>query len=789
MRAAVSGPANSIAPLDLIAAHAWRRATFTTYSFSASFAEAVLIEALMRQGVTEITILTDPLGYRMALRERGAVRIGREYVVHPVAVRQGCFHPKLMVLEADDATHVTVGSGNLTFGGWSANLECVEHLHANGMAAAVGDIGRFFAALADAPNCKHDARSHCHALADRLVGAAAAGTEDGAVRVLTSLDAPIVEGLTAAAGELGGARTLTIASPYWEASAVERLARMLGVAEVRAHVPITSVAAPEGMDWPRAAKGVRPVRVEHLAVDDAATRGLHAKVFEVVCARGRLIMSGSANATGAALTHGGTTSRNVEVCVLRTDRRAGRRWQVQEAKAPPKPKSVLEGDDDAAEVGVLVAAHVNGGIEGRILTPWKAASAVATLEVSRRTLAIGTVEVEGGAFTIAVGQLDDEELSLEGRIQLRLQGGDAVAEGFVTAPDFEAIGGRAGKALPSMLAVLKNLQTPEDVLAVMEFFRANPDALRTRSVIRSRTAGSVPKKVDLLIDAGLVGRPTADAGDCHREERSGRKEELAWQRFVARLLQAFARGPAPIEGDDEDEADRTEKARRKRVAQARHALEIGFPELFQKLTATIASDVELVNIARLSHFVCVSTKHPATKAFVARLIGLGRKVSLGQNAKDTLAWCIVQLAAAGAGLDAAMARGRMLSLGIDPDQAPEADCALTGFRDLLAPDADLDATFAAIRATRTVHDDVRALEAGLVTNVVPEGLEVLARHPSWHRLLEQCRREPERRRIRFVDQPVSACSCNIVLPRLRDELARDGVCDTGCHGFVLVRNA
>ena len=85
----------SLAPLDLIAAHRWRRATLTTYSFSASFAEAVLVEALMRQGVNEITILTDPLGYRMALRERGAVRIGREYVVHPVTVADGCFHPKM----------------------------------------------------------------------------------------------------------------------------------------------------------------------------------------------------------------------------------------------------------------------------------------------------------------------------------------------------------------------------------------------------------------------------------------------------------------------------------------------------------------------------------------------------------------------------------------------------------------------------------------------------------------------------------------------------------------------
>lgn len=317
--------------MELIGAHTWQRATFTTYSFSASFAEAVLVEALMRQGVTDITILTDPLGYRMALRERGAVRIGREYVVHPVAVRQGCFHPKLMVLEADDTTHVTIGSNNLTFGGWSANLECVEHIHTVGMAAAMRDVGRFFTTLADAPNCEHDAQTYCRDLGARLASAGATGRDDGAVRVLSSLEGPLSDRLQAAALELGGATALTVASPYWEATAIERLAKALGVSEIRAHVPLSQVPAPEGMDWPRDAKMVRPVRIGHLAVEHAATSGLHAKVFEVVCARGRLVLSGSANATGAALTHGGATARNVEVCVLRTDRRAGHRWSVENA--------------------------------------------------------------------------------------------------------------------------------------------------------------------------------------------------------------------------------------------------------------------------------------------------------------------------------------------------------------------------------------------------------------------------------------------------------------------------
>lgn len=233
----------SLSPLELIGAHRWKRATFTSYAFSASFVEAVLVERLMRGGATEITILVDPLRYRMALKERGAVRIGREYVVHPVAVANGCFHPKLMVLEADDAVHATVGSGNLTFGGWSANLECIEQLHDGNDALALGDLGRFFAALAESRTCDHGARSACRALGGRLA-AAAAGRDEGKLRVAHSLERPIVDVIADAAEGLGGAERLTVASPYWDGSAVDALAARLGVEGVSAHVPVACVPAP-----------------------------------------------------------------------------------------------------------------------------------------------------------------------------------------------------------------------------------------------------------------------------------------------------------------------------------------------------------------------------------------------------------------------------------------------------------------------------------------------------------------------------------------------------------------
>lgn len=510
---------------------------------------------------------------------------------------------------------------------------------------------------------------------------------------------------------------------------------------------------------------------------------------EVICRRGRLTITGSANATSAALLYGRESVRNVEVCVIRTDLKSERQWQCKPTKAPPRPTSLLEDEESEVIVGVLTATHTEDGIQGQILTPWRSESALVTLEVNRQPIKLGAVSVIEGKFLLPLDAIDDE-LSLEGRIQLRLQADHDIAEGFVTAPDFSFIKRRAGNALTSMFSVLKNMETPEDVLAVMEYIRANPDTLRTRDVIRSRSPDQAVERTDPIVDASLVGQAHRGESDSERNSAPQHKEEHAWQKFVARLLQAFARTTVQTE-DDEDETDRTEIARRRRAAKALDKLEMRFPQLFHKLSEGIESDIELVNLARLTHFVCVSTAHPASELYLARLISIADRIELGSLAQDIFAWLIACRAASGSEFGAATARGRMLALGIDPDRIPEKDCELAGFRDLVAPGADIDAASSAIRSTRTVYDDVKALEAGLAGNRVPDGLRALPFHDAWPRLLMQCEREPEKRRIRFVDRPVKACpKCNIVLLRdLQSELVRNGICETNCHGFILVRNA
>jgi hypothetical protein len=46
-------------PLELVSAHPWEKAVFTTYVFSLSFFEAVILDALVRGGGKSAQILAD----------------------------------------------------------------------------------------------------------------------------------------------------------------------------------------------------------------------------------------------------------------------------------------------------------------------------------------------------------------------------------------------------------------------------------------------------------------------------------------------------------------------------------------------------------------------------------------------------------------------------------------------------------------------------------------------------------------------------------------------------------
>jgi hypothetical protein len=787
---------NLLAPLDIIAAHPWKRALFTTYALGASFTEAVVVEALLRRGVEHITILSDAAGMRMALREEGAVRIGREYSLEPVTVRNGCFHPKIGVLWSEDRSHVLVGSGNLTFGGWSSNLECLDHLHTAGCARALSGVADFLLDLATTPRCLHAAESACEDFAERLHAAAQEATEDGRVTLVHSLSASISSQLVEGAAELGGAERLIVAAPFWSDVAIDRLASALGLGEYFAHYQDAVVLGPTGTDWPRSSPIARPVRIHELSENEGGApsippRPLHAKLFEIACKNGRLVLSGSANATAAALeSDADSVSGNIEVGILRRFPVPNKGWTLSPVLKPKARTTHPEEQEDKNDNFALLSAQLAAGVlKVTILARWDDISVSAELRQPHSSHDLGRVQVRHSCFEVELGD-DADLLSLSGRMVLRLVSDNgAIAEGFVVEPGVDAIRKRAGKALLPMLAALKQLHTPEDVLALLVFYRENPDAFRTADPFSSRGRPGSSCRADPLVTVEQLRTSRLHASDGDGSSpNSATADQIEWQRLMQRLVAAMSRAKPPTESDEDDQ-DTAERKRRERTAASAGKLNMRFPGFFQEFAEGVEDEAAFLNLARITNFVCVSADHPMTREFIEQLLRLAASVSLSRAGQQVAAWLTLYAALASTdALAVPTARARLLSLGLDPDDELDDDYSLPGMAEVVAPDSDSGALLTAIRSTRTIHEEAaaleRALEAGLPLPEVP----ALTNSEHWPVIQRQLQRAPERRKLWFSNDPLTGCPwCHMELLRhLKSELARTGVTQS-CCGSILVK--
>lgn len=352
----------SFFPLHLVSAHPWNRVTFTTYALSLSFFEAVVLDALVRGGGRQALILSDVEGVRGSLSEQGAQRVGKEYEVEPVAVSSGVFHPKISVFSGGEECHLLVGSGNLTFGGWGGNCEVLEHLHPSFAADAFTDTADFFEQLSNNSRIRHGARDHCAATASDLRRAVQGNTSNGSIRLIHNLERSIAEQMIQYADELGGATQLVVAAPFWDHGvAIDRLCTALELDRVFIHAHLAgTVFGTAGTNWPsKSHKAVSPVRLD--ALEDQ--RRLHAKSFEIICKRGRLLISGSANGTAAALEGG----HNVEACIIRIQRERTAGWSFSPCEAPAPQESLdSEKEENSNRNGILRAVLDGDNIVGEI---------------------------------------------------------------------------------------------------------------------------------------------------------------------------------------------------------------------------------------------------------------------------------------------------------------------------------------------------------------------------------------------------------------------------------------
>ena len=482
---------NPFSTLDLINAQPWSRSLFTTYALSLSFFESVVLDALVRREVSSTAILADIAGVRSALSEYGARSAGRLYDIEPISVTNGCFHPKLTVLTSKAEAHVVIGSGNLTFGGWGSNLECVEHFHTGFAADAIEDVADFLESLATSPNVRLADSRPCSSIAEDLRSSAADKTRTGRLRVIHSLDRSILDQIEDQVTQLGRAEQLAMASPFYDSAAVEAICKRLDLDRVFVHAHDGgTVAGSAGLAWPvNCNKEVSAVAVEWCR--EPMPRLLHAKVVEVICrGGGRIVLSGSANATLAAWGE----ARNVELCALRIYGTKVGQWHLSPANALTPTKDVASDDNEESHTveGILRATLSSGEVDGQILTPFPSGEArIFRLSASGQTEIDITVVSTDGHFAFKARDIENLAWSSE-RLILRLTSASgASAQGFVLFRDLAEIKKHLGSAVGSFLSLLAGNETPDDVAAVMAWFYENPSYLTSVPAIAVRDSVEV----------------------------------------------------------------------------------------------------------------------------------------------------------------------------------------------------------------------------------------------------------------------------------------------------------
>lgn len=758
----------TFSPIDLVSAHRWRRVVFTTYSLSLSFFEAVVLDALVRGGAQEAFILSDVLGVKAALGEQGARRVGKEYHVEPVSVMNGVFHPKVSAFVGDEDCHLLVGSGNLTFGGWGGNFEVVEHLHSALAPDAIEDAANFFVRIAESDRLRHTAASRCSNIANDLRTSIQGRPRNGNIRLFHSLDGAISDRLIQAADDLGGARRLAIASPFWDSgAAVDDLCRRLGLSTVLVHAhPGGSVEGRDGSNWPVAPSvTVTPVELDDLA--EKKPRRLHAKVFEILCRRGRLVVSGSPNASGAALGANG----NVEACVVRIQRETLTGWSYE---ASERPELVVAAEDEDEEeestVGVLTATLDGDRIEGQVLIPVMTGNIAAFQLSESGAKRLGQAEVnEAGRFALRTPGLEAESWSGGGRLVLRVEDANGrQAEGFVAVSAFAEISRRAGPMAARLMALLSGGEMPDDVRYIMEWFHDDPSRLLGAARLRVG-GGSDDEAAEGRDDRRTidVDTLTVDFASRYHGPVAEGGAGAGWQRFLDHVMSAFRakRGPfrqdALVESDDDDD-DRAHAPVDLSTDPAIPRLISAFERLFELLLSPDNAARHALTAFDLTCYMCERLKPGANTA--ARWLDhlLTPLVSGKWPAERTEDIAAAIVLAAGVKADASRirtARGRLLRLGYDLAGPPPSFEEVRRLADALQSSADFDALWRQIGSVRTLAEQVRAYLVAFEARRPGPGYEDLKQfaREDWSALEKAITQPAERQRVRIVEMWVDSC--------------------------------
>jgi hypothetical protein len=360
----------TIRPLDIITGRSWDHALFTTYALSLSFYETQIHKlGLARNGCRDIRIVTDADGYQLSLSERQSHRVGNEYRLTPVALPNGVFHPKLTWLVGKDIDLVLIGSGNLTFGGFGKNVECLDLIRSDKHPGSFTQLRGLFDSWLAREDLQFAERDWLGFWRDRAsrISAGAEPTQASDPELLHSSDKSIGQQLAERVTRFGEVLEVRSLSPFYDPDG----AGILAFAESIRSPKLTIGLLPgreEVSTFPFHKHRQTKVEVgAALFPSPEDKRTLHAKVIEILMSDGStLLVTGSVNATRKSLL----TTDNIETAILRhqpDSKKSPFKWQ--RAKIPT---SFRTSEFRKAGLGnrVLVSGRLTGDglIRGKLIT-------------------------------------------------------------------------------------------------------------------------------------------------------------------------------------------------------------------------------------------------------------------------------------------------------------------------------------------------------------------------------------------------------------------------------------
>ncbi|MFZ4745866.1 MAG: hypothetical protein ACOYLK_03100 [Sphingomonas sp.] len=294
-------------------------------SFAVEFAavEEVMLPQLMGSGATNILLIADERMVSLSLSDGSALplQLGRDYALYSPPVASGVFHPKIILQLGRDGGRAFVSSANATAAGLAGNVEISTEIECsnepNPEQDFIRSVWRYLERTTrGAEGAARDAMDWARERTPWL-----SGNEPGALQALPDesllgfLAVPSENGILERFAEfLGGAdvERLLILSPYWD----DQLGTIADFRAMLAPRTTTILLDAKRHVFPRDAGPAASLEIIDIS-DWRGSRFKHAKLFVASTADHDHVLSGSANATPAALGRAGFHGTNAEACVYR----------------------------------------------------------------------------------------------------------------------------------------------------------------------------------------------------------------------------------------------------------------------------------------------------------------------------------------------------------------------------------------------------------------------------------------------------------------------------------------